>query len=39
MDMSAYENINGLVAYLVELIKLILDLFGIKTDKITLPGK
>lgn len=39
MDMSAYETISKLVDYLVELIKLVLDLFGIKTDKITLPGK
>lgn len=31
------EYIQTLVNYLVELIKLVLDLLGIKTDKITLP--
>ena len=39
MDTSAYERINQLVAYLVELIKLVLDLFGIKTDGVTLFPK
>lgn len=31
------EYIQTLVNYLVELIKLVLDLLGIKTDNITLP--
>jgi len=31
------EYIQTLVNYLVELIKLVLDLLGIKTDGITLP--
>lgn len=31
------EYIQTLVNYLVELIQLVLDLLGIKTDKITLP--